>query len=228
MSFRIVFIFIISERIISNYTKMGYILFFLVKFPIFENYGVKKYFRNSMILDTTKYETMAALCWAKVLMEKCVATLSTPTNPRPVRGVDATPPWVFLSWTPHRLEDRAEIFHSLWGIFCGTFGEKNLVGSGQVTKLWRHKRNNLRKISAKSWVNATWRGAIDFNGDSWWDWCQYMTGCDPWHCDRWGSRSNKVTWGHWPRLTSQWQITNQHMFSGVSWGAESESMVQCP
>ena len=54
-------------------------------------------------------------------------------------GVDATPPpWVFLSWTPHRLEDRAEIFHSLWGILCATFGEKNLVRSGQVTKLWRH------------------------------------------------------------------------------------------
>ena len=140
-------------------------------------------------------------------------------NPRPVRGggVDAPPPpWVFLSWTPHRLEDRAEILHSLWGILCGTFGKNYLVGSGQVTKLWCHKKNNLRKISAKSWVNATWQGAIDLNGDSWWDWCQYMTGCDPWHCARWGSRSNKVTWGHWPRLTSQWQITNRHMFSGVS------------
>ena len=144
-------------------------------------------------------------------------------------GVDAPPPpWVFLSWTSHRLEDRAEIFHNLWGILCATFGEKNLVGSGQVTKLWRHKRNNLRKISAKSWVNATWRGAIDLNGDSWWDWCQYMTGCDPWHCARWVPRSTKVTWGHWPRLNSQWQITNRHMFSGVSWGAESESVVHCP
>ena len=152
-------------------------------------------------------------------------------NPRPVRGGgDATPPppWGFLSWTPHRLEDRAENFHSLWGILCANFGEKNLVGSGQVTKLWHHKRNNLRKISAKSWINATWRGAIDLNGDSWWDWCQYMTGCDPWHCARWGSRSTEVTWGHWPRLTSQWQITNRHMFSGVSWGTESESVVHCP
>ena len=143
-------------------------------------------------------------------------------------GVDATPPWVFLSWMPHRLEDRAEILHSLWGILCATFGEKNLVGSGQVTKLWRHKRNNLRKISAKTWVNATWRGAIDLNGDSWCDWCQYMTGCDPWHCARWGSRSTKVTWGHWPQSNSQWQITNRHMFSGVSWGGESESVVHCP
>ena len=129
--------------------------------------------------------------------------------------------------------------HTVWRIvlkFSRAYGvsfaqllvKKNLVGSGQVTKLWRHKRNNLRKISAKSWVNATWRGAIDVNGDSWWDWCQYMTGCDPWHCARWGSRSTKVTWGHWPRLNSQWQITNRHMFSGVSWGAESESVVHCP
>ena len=31
------------------------------------------------------------------------------------------------------------------------------------------------KISAKSWENATWRGAIDLNGDRWCDWCQYMT-----------------------------------------------------
>ena len=40
-----------------------------------------------------------------------------------------------LSWTLHRLEYRAEIFHSLWGIFCVTFGKKKLVKSGQVTKL---------------------------------------------------------------------------------------------
>ena len=33
--------------------------------------------------------------------------------------------------------------------------------------------------------------------------------------------------GDWPRLTSQWQITNRHMFSGVSWGAESEFVVHC-
>ena len=33
-------------------------------------------------------------------------------NPRPVRGGWCNPPWVFLSWTPHRLGNRAEIFHS--------------------------------------------------------------------------------------------------------------------
>ena len=61
------------------------------------------------------------------------------------RGVDATPPWVFLNCTPNRLEYHAEIFYSLWGVLCATFGEKKLVRSGQVTKLWRHKGNNLRQ-----------------------------------------------------------------------------------
>ena len=54
-----------------------------------------------------------------------------------------------------------------------------------------------------------------------------MTSCDPWLCTTWVSRSSKVTWGHWPRLTSQWQIANRHMLSGVSWGAESEFVVHC-
>ena len=149
-------------------------------------------------------------------------------NPRPVRGV-MQPPHEFV-WAERHTVWRIVLKFSInYGAsFAQLLVKKNLVGSCQVTKLWRHKRNNLRKISAKSWVNATWRGAIDLNGDSWWDWYQYMTGCDPWHCARWGSRSTKVTWGHWPRLNSQWQITNRHMFSGVSWGAESESVVHCP
>ena len=46
------------------------------------------------------------------------------------------------------------------------------------------------KISAKSWENATGRGAIDLNGDSWCDWCQYMTRCDSWHCIIWVSYNN--------------------------------------
>ena len=43
-----------------------------------------------------------------------------------------------------------------------------------------------------------------------------------------GLRSrSKVTWGHWPRLTSQWPMANRHMLSGASRGAESESVVHC-
>ena len=84
------------------------------------------------------------------------------------------------------------------------------------------------KISAKSWENATWRGAIDLNGDSWCDRCQYISRCDSWHsCITRVSRSTKVTWGHWPRLTSQWRIVNRHMFSGVSWGAKTEFVGHC-
>ena len=32
---------------------------------------------------------------------------------------------------------------SLWGILCAVFSKKKLTGSGQVTKLWRHKRYNI-------------------------------------------------------------------------------------
>ena len=139
----------------------------------------------------------------------------------------ATPPWVFLSWTPNRLEYHAEIFCTLWGVLCATLVKK--IWSGQVRSRSYDvtKGTTFGKISAKSWVNAIWRGAIDLNGDSWCDWCQYMTSCDPWPCITWVSRSSKVTWGHWPRLTSQWPITNRHMLSGVCWGAEPESVVHC-
>ena len=65
-----------------------------------------------------------------------------------------------------RLENRAEISYSLWGIFCGTFDEKKSVRSSQVTKLWRHKRNNLRQDFSEIVRKRNWRGAIDLNGDS--------------------------------------------------------------
>ena len=89
------------------------------------------------------------------------------------------------------------------------------------------KGTTFDRISAKSWVSATWSSAIDLNVDSWCDWCQYMTSCDRWPCITWVSRSSnsKVTWGYWPWLTSQWPYDHTHMLSGVSWGAESESVV---
>ena len=118
-------------------------------------------------------------------------------NPRPVRGA-MQPPCVFLSWTPHRLENRADIFLSLCGIFCVTFGETKLLC--QVRS--RSYEQPSTRFQTKSWANATWRGAIDLNGDNWWDWCQYVTGCDCVHCTRWVSRSTKVTWGHLRSLTS--------------------------
>ena len=112
-------------------------------------------------------------------------------------------------------------------IFCATVGEKKWWGQIRSRSYDVIRGTTFDKISAKSWENTAWRGAIDLNGDRWCDWCQYMTSCDSWHCIIWVSRSTKVTWGHWPRLTSQWPIANRHMFSGVSWGAETESVVHC-
>ena len=84
-------------------------------------------------------------------------------------GVDATPHKFFWLQTPNRLEYHAEIFYSLWGVLCATFGEK--IWSGQVRSRSYDvtKGTTFGRISAKSWVNAIWRGAIDLNGDSWCD-----------------------------------------------------------
>ena len=54
-----------------------------------------------------------------------------------------------------------------------------------------------------------------------------MFRCDSWHFIILVSRSTKVTWGHGPRLTSQWPIANCRMFSWVSCGAESKFVVHC-
>ena len=47
------------------------------------------------------------------------------------------PPEVFLRCTPNYEADRAEILHSLWGILCATFGNKNfdrvMSGHGAMT-----------------------------------------------------------------------------------------------
>ena len=149
-------------------------------------------------------------------------------NARPVGGVHATPHEFF--WAEGHTVWRIALKFSI--AYGASFAQHLVkkIWSGQVRSRSYDviRGTTFDKISAKSWVSATWRGAIDLNGDSWWDSCQYMTGFDPWHCARWDSRSTKVTWGHWPWLNSQWQIANRHMFSGVSWGAESESVAHCP
>ena len=75
------------------------------------------------------------------------------------------------------------------------------------------RRTTFDKNSAKSWENATdvvrltWMGIVDVIGVN-----TYMTSCDYWHFIIWVSRSTKVTWVHWPRVTSQWPIANRHTF----------------
>ena len=55
------------------------------------------------------------------------------------------------------------------------FGWKKLVRSGQVPKLWRHKRNNLRQdfseiVSKRNLgvVRLTWMGIVDVVGVNTW------------------------------------------------------------
>ena len=69
-------------------------------------------------------------------------------NPRPYRGgVGATPPLRFFADSKKTAaRSAAGFWATLWGKPCAIFGKKNLTGSGQVTELWRHKRNNLRQL----------------------------------------------------------------------------------
>ena len=60
-------------------------------------------------------------------------TLHVLFNPRPDKGGGSMrPPEGFLRCAPNYWSDRivlgADIFHSLWGVLCATFGEK-LTGS---------------------------------------------------------------------------------------------------
>ena len=50
-------------------------------------------------------------------------------------GEMPTPREVFLRSHPNYQADPSEIWHSLWGSLCTTFGKKNLTGSCQVTEL---------------------------------------------------------------------------------------------
>ena len=106
-------------------------------------------------------------------------------NPRPVRGGLMQPPHEFFWAGRHTVWRIALKFSIAYGASFAQLLVKK-IWSGQVRSRSYDviRGTTFDKISAKSWVNATWRDAIDWNGDSWWDWCQYMTGCDPWHCAR--------------------------------------------
>ena len=59
-------------------------------------------------------------------------------NPRPAQGGGrCAPPLKFCRSTPNHESGRTEISHSLWGIFCATFGEKKIgrvmSGHGAIT-----------------------------------------------------------------------------------------------
>ena len=97
-------------------------------------------------------------------------------NPRQWRGCwcNPPPPWVFLNCTLNGLEYHAEISIAYGASFAQLL-VKNLVRSGQVTKLWRHKGNNLRQdfneiVSKRNLgvVRLTWMGTVDVIGVNTW------------------------------------------------------------
>ena len=70
------------------------------------------------------------------------------TLARTGEGVGAPPPPLrFFTDSEKTSALRAAGFWAtLWGKPYAVFGENNLTGSGQVTELRRHKRNNLRQL----------------------------------------------------------------------------------
>ena len=70
--------------------------------------------------------------------------LSLELNPRPGKGVYATPLSFFFAMHPELWADRAEILDSLWGILCATFGKKKyrvMSGHGAMTSQEVHTRS---------------------------------------------------------------------------------------
>ena len=76
------------------------------------------------------------------------------------------PPEGFLRCTPNYEVDRAEILHSLWGIFCATFGKKrnNWVMSGHraVTSQEVQVQAILREIAEYGTLEGNIEASFDY------------------------------------------------------------------
>ena len=142
-------------------------------------------------------------------------------NPCRWRGVLVHPLWLFLKWSPNHCADRAEISHNLWGILCATFGEKKLTGSGQVTEVWRHK-NSLRSIYLGNRVfsHGTCCHWLERRHYAW-----FRSADD--HIRPLVLHLNflKVIRGDWPLLPPCITIVVNLAVFGVSWGPETEYVV---
>ena len=96
-------------------------------------------------------ELLCCMCrMARQFLEsvRLVFVLQLVLNPHRHRGGGVTqhPPWVFF-WNGRRSAWRITLKFRLtnWAYFA-QLSRKILTGSGQVTELWRHTSNNLRKI----------------------------------------------------------------------------------
>ena len=123
-----------------------------------------------------------------------------------------------LKWTPNLLADHADIFHSLWCIFCATYSKKR-TGSRQATELWRRKWYSLQPMFQG---NRVLSHVACSNWQEWRYYAWFRSGDDHiWpltlHLDL-----LKVIRGQWPWLTHNTYLVTNLTFFGVTWGPETE------
>ena len=112
--------------------------------------------------------------------------------------------------SPNYQWDRAEIFHSPWGILCATLGKK-LTRSCQVTELWRHKGNKVGPFLGELVDYCTLEGDIDHDEPSLDHFRSELTCLTPPQCllTFWSRAWVSSRSGQWPSLTFE------HMYTQV-------------
>ena len=112
-----------------------------------------KYYMNSTQMPRRRYSRMEVFTVRSTRVIEAPKQVShgqtgarpwQQVNPRPVRGVDATPHAFFWAGR-HTVWRIALKFSIAYGASFAQILVKKMVWSGQVTKLWSHKRNNLRQ-----------------------------------------------------------------------------------
>ena len=78
-----------------------------------------------MVPQGPKIPIFFKFCQNRAMLQKTLIISGTLTLARAGGGLMQPPPLrFFFRWPLHRLPERAEILHSLWGILRATFGEK--------------------------------------------------------------------------------------------------------
>ena len=130
------------------------------------------------------------------------------------------PPLVFLEWPPNRRADRAEIWHSLWGIFYATLVRKMWPGQVRIRSYDVIRGRASDRLFKET--NTTELAIIDWNRDVMHDLGQNMTTSDLWHCT---NDLVKIIRSHRPRMTPYIPIVANLAVFGVSWGPDTKLVI---
>ena len=119
-------------------------------------------------------------------------------NPRRCRGVGATPHEFF--WNGHRTAWRISLkfFLAYGASFSQLLAKKILTRLGQVTKLWRHKRKNLRLTfqGNRAFLHGTYCHWLEWGHYAWFRYAHNQMWPLALHNDL-----PRVIQGHWRWLT---------------------------